>query len=69
MCFGGSPPKPPKPPQEEQKIDAAASDAREAERRRQRGASGVQTYESSLLTGGSGLTAPASTAPKSLLGA
>jgi len=65
-CFGGSPPSPPKIPQQEQKIQQASLDARDEERRRQRGKAG---YESTLLTGGAGLTAPATTGQKSLLGA
>jgi hypothetical protein len=66
MC--SSPPSPPKPPQEEQKIDEAGSQARDRERQRQR-ASAYASIDQYSLTGGTGLTAPASTAQKTLLGA
>jgi len=65
MCFGGSPPSPPKIPQQEQKVQQAALDARDEERRRLRAQAG---YQSTALTGGAGLTAPANTGQKTLLG-
>jgi hypothetical protein len=65
MCIGGSPPKPPKPQPEEQRADAAVSGAIDAERRRQRAIAG---YASTMLTGGGGLTTPATTATKTMLG-
>lgn len=65
MCFS-SPPKVPSPPPTEQKADAAVQAKTEEERRRQRTVAG---YASTFLTGGAGLTAPANTAPKTLLGA
>lgn len=66
MCFTGSPPKPPKPPQTEMQSESAVSDARAEEARRRRATAG---YSKSLLTGGAGITSPATTAPKTLLGA
>lgn len=45
--------------------DPAVQASLEAERRRQANAGGRQ---STLLTGGAGLTSPATTAPKTLLG-
>ena len=56
-------PDAPKPPPKS--IDPKAQGARARERDRARASAGIQ---STILTGGGGLTTPASTAPKTLLG-
>lgn len=67
MCMGGGKPAKPTPlPEPEQKVEQAVSDARDRERQRKRAASGVS---STFLTGGTGVTAPASLGYKTLLGA
>lgn len=63
-CGGGAPkaPAPPAPPAEQS--DAAVIAARDSERNRIR-----SSASNTILTGSQGVTAPASTAVKSLLGA
>lgn len=61
-----APPPPPAPPRpESMEEQAAVSASREAERRRQAMAAG---RESTMLTGGQGVTTEAPTASKTLLG-
>lgn len=63
-CFGGSTPRSPAPAQAPpEQTDPAITAARDEERRRRRAAA-AQT----ILTGPQGVTAPAATAGKSLLG-
>lgn len=64
MCFGGTP-KPKPMPAQEKKVEQAVSAAKDAERMRQRAASG---YASTMLTGTGGVTSSANTQQKTLLG-
>jgi hypothetical protein len=59
------PPPPPAPPELPRETDEAVKRAREDERRRARAAVG---RSGTILTGGTGLTAPATTEKKTLLG-
>jgi hypothetical protein len=68
MCaFGGPkpPPVPPPPPAPAREPDAAVQQARTDQQRRARAAQG---YSSTIATGPMGLSSPASTGFKSLLG-
>lgn len=69
MCFGGggapAPPPPPPPPPEQPQAPIAIDAAKDTTRRRAINAAGMG---STLLTGAGGLTAPALTATKTLLG-
>lgn len=62
---GSAPPPAPTPRPESAEAQAEVDNSRQKERRRQAMAMGK---ESTMLTGGQGLTAPAPTAGKSLLG-
>jgi hypothetical protein len=63
MCGGGIPSAPPAPPPPPQQQDAGVVAARNAEQLRQR-----QAVSNTILTGPQGVTAPATTATKTLLG-
>ena len=66
MCFGSPDiPAPPEPIRTPTEQDQAVVSAMESERRRRAAAAGLK---STLLTGGQGLTAPAATQQKTLLG-
>lgn len=68
MCMASKPPAPtplPEPPAVAKEVDQNAQGARDDQKRKAALAAGRQ---SSILTGAKGLTAPASTASKSLLG-
>lgn len=64
MCFS-KPKMPASPEPKVQEQDAAVSAARDNERRRIAAASG---RNSTMLTGGAGITSPATTSAKTLLG-
>lgn len=72
MCFFSAPsmpappPMPTPPPDPPQMADKAVSDAANGVRAK---AAAAQGYGSTLLTGGQGLSTPASTTQKTLLGA
>ena len=64
MCVPGPKIQQTAPPPVATEVDPAVQDARERERKRLAAA----RLGSTLLTGGAGLTTPATTAPKTLLG-
>lgn len=65
MCLGGSGMADPKAPVVATPADPQVTAALDAERKRRMQASGIK---STIVTGGAGLTAPARTAPATLVG-